>query len=199
MTCLNCKKLEQQIRDLEYQLSFHNKPTNQLVQEIFDHWNSVKVCRKWKAHRKLTYDITRAVVVHFEHWSISDIKDAISNFAKIVQYNDYKWTYDKWGLATFMSRREPEDKGAYRWWRFLPNNFREKDELTKDAIQLRAKVRESYSENIKTASKELLLDRYIKGTYNWLIDELRPEIKDLYEQAVKEKSKSKLEVLEKES
>jgi hypothetical protein len=96
--------------------------------------------------------------LHLKKWPVNALCSAIQNFAKIVQSRDYKWTYDKWGLYQFFSRRDKfaVSKNAYQWYRFDDNTFCEDDWLTESAKDRRidAKRRISPSaEAIRLAAK----------------------------------------------
>lgn len=114
--------------------------------DILNHWNSRKANGRWRTHRRVTPDIERIIKTHLKRWTVKDICAAITNFARIVQGRDYKWTYYKWGLYEFLSRRDKMNKDEYQWRRFHPNNFVEYDWLTDDAIRDKRKAARAEAE-----------------------------------------------------
>ena len=118
-------------------------------QLIFDCWNKQKENGRWKTHRKLTPDIETAVKgIVSKGWEVEDICCSIRNFAKVLQGRDYKWTYDKWGLATFLTRGTRDNDPRWLW--FHPNNYREEEWLTDSAKkERRAQRRVVYKEEAK--------------------------------------------------
>lgn len=112
------------------------------TENILNHWNACSKNGEWRTHRRVTSDIERIVKTQLSrHWTVKDICAAITNFAKIVQGQDFKWTFRKWGLYEFLSRRDRKNKDEYQWRRFHPNNFVEDDWLTDEAIRDRNRER----------------------------------------------------------
>ena len=112
--------------------SVDNEKNNASFQAVFDCWNKQSDNGRWKTHRKLTPDIENAVRKTLkDKWTAEDVCSAIKNFAAVLQSpkGTYKWTYDRWGLAEFLTRGQKDDKGL-RWTWFHTNNFKEDDWLT---------------------------------------------------------------------
>ncbi len=128
------------------------KPT---IEDIFKQWNACSQNGRWKTHRSLTPDIKAAVKYNLSKgWTLQDMIDAIPNFAKVVQGKDYKWTYDKWTLAQFLTRGKQD--GDLRWVWFHPNNFRASEWLTKEAVKknIEKKRARKEFEELSPAEKE---------------------------------------------
>lgn len=162
-----------------------DKDNISIFQQVLDIWNKQRENGRWKTHTKLTPDIISAVRKNLvAHWTVEDICAAIDNFAKIVQGKGYKWTYAKWGLVEFLTRGQKDDKGL-RWLWFHPNNFVEDDWLTDETRQKRAEQQAQYGTDIQNADEGKLIDSYKINRFglNWLIDKLRPEIKENFYKA----------------
>ena len=109
-------------------------------EDIFKKWNDCSLTGRWKTHRRLTPDIRDAIKYNTgKGWTVEGMCDAIANFAKIVQGKEYKWTYDRWSLAQFLTRGRKDND--LRWVWFHPNNFRDSDWLTKEAVAKQIKQR----------------------------------------------------------
>lgn len=90
-------------------------------QAIFTYWNESDGLIH---HRKLLYDQRQAIKVALEHFTVSDIQEAISNYSSLLIDDKYFWTY-RWTLTEFLSRRDGRKAtDPYKWWQFLKNNFR---------------------------------------------------------------------------
>lgn len=170
-----------------HELKYHTRPNKagrtkpKQYNTILAHWNSFKKKGKWKTHTKITPDIQQAIKNALVGWTVEDICDAITNFAKIVQDQEFTWTYAKWGLYEFLTRREQDDRKMYRWWRFHPNRFVEDDWITQRTRERRAEETKRYYESMKNCNEQKLIAAYRenKSNLNWLIDKIRPEIKAL--------------------
>ena len=97
------------------------------AEAIYGHWNQSDGLIH---HRKLLFDQRQAIKVALEHFNVSDIQEAISNYSEILTDDKYFWTY-RWTLTEFLTRRDGR-KGTdpYKWWQFLKNNFRKEKYLT---------------------------------------------------------------------
>ena len=96
------------------------------AEAIYGHWNQSDGLIH---HRKLLFDQRQAIKVALEHFNVSDIQEAISNYSEILTDDKYFWTY-RWTLTEFLTRRDGR-KGTdpYKWWQFLKNNFRKEKYL----------------------------------------------------------------------
>lgn len=99
------------------------------ISVIFDCWNKYKKYKKFKGHQKITPEIERAVSLRLKEYSVSDISQAIDNYAKVLLGNDYRWSY-AWTLYQFLTRHNPQYRDELQIYRFLPNNFSDYDYLT---------------------------------------------------------------------
>ena len=125
------------------------------LHQIFDHWNSFK----GRSIRKLNKELKEQVVswqshtlkddgsIRPEHknairqalkagYSVEEVCTAISSYAKILLGLDWWWSHS-WTLPEFLTRKEKDDKTAYRWWGFLPDNRPEEKYLHEAAKQKR--------------------------------------------------------------
>jgi hypothetical protein len=134
------------------------------ISEIFKFWNSQQEKGRWKSHLKLTPDIRMAIVANLKTWPVEEIQTAIGNFAMILQGKEYLWTYDRWGLREFLSRRDKDDAKVLRWLRFHPNNFREDDWLTDAARQDRIKKQREQEQRRQAMIK------YIEENKGWIME-----------------------------
>lgn len=180
-------------------------------EKVFNCWNEQRNNERWKTHKDLTPDIRAAIRKNQSvGWSADDMCGAIANFALVVQGKDYKWTYSKWGLVEFLTRGQKDDKGL-RWLWFHPNNFVEKDWLTKDAIDRRIaanreKERMAQRETMENPStvgsatkywetrpEAELIKEYQEGNFfmRSQIDKHRPEIKAKVAEIQKEEKELK--------
>lgn len=125
--------------DSRYKISKDKISKEKMIICVLDHWNRQKENGRWKTHKQLTPDIQNAIAENLKDWPAEEINQAISNFAMVLQGDDYLWTYDRWGLREFLSRHIRDDRKSLQWWRFHPNNFREDDWLTDKARQSRVK------------------------------------------------------------
>lgn len=144
---------------------------------VFEKWNSYK-CKKWKFHPKLSYEIKQAITEQLKHYSADDLCGAVENYAKILLGSDFKWSY-AWTLQQFLTRTSPTNRKEQQLWRFLPNNYHDEDYLTESAIKRRVGQRKEFYEFIVNCDEQKLIEAYRqnKNNLNWLIEELRPEIK----------------------
>ncbi len=121
-------------------------------QILLDVWNAQKELGKWKAHRKITPDIKKAVDENMqEGWDIEDMSGAIVNFAACVHSKETTWTYSRWGLAQFFTRGKQEDNKRWIW--FIENNYREDEWLTRTAIGDRLRQRKQAEKPAKPIRK----------------------------------------------
>lgn len=89
--------------------------TKTAYQEIFDHWNVEGVI----VHKKLSKDATRAINVRLkEGYSVDEINQSISNYAKVVKGTDFYFGY-KWILADFLNRAFEKFKD----WKTVEMNY----------------------------------------------------------------------------
>jgi hypothetical protein len=119
------------------------------IKIIFDHWNKYKGRWKWKSHREITYDIKCAIKDALKHYKVSQICEAIDNYALILLNKEYQWTY-AWPLALFLTRHRSDDRKILQWTRFLGNNFIADDYLTKEAIKIRIENRKRIEQQKET-------------------------------------------------
>lgn len=87
----------------------HTKDTNTKINNIdiiYKHWNSVNII----VHKKLTEDVKKAITKRLKEYSVEELCSVISNYAEILNGQEYGlWTY-KWTLFEFMSRAGAIDK-----------------------------------------------------------------------------------------
>jgi len=69
------------------------------VKELFDLWNSLGVVK----HKKLTGDMTRAIVAASRDFSVAEISQAMKNYAHIVNDEECYFKY-RWTLRDFLKR-----------------------------------------------------------------------------------------------
>jgi len=129
------------------------KSNNNNLLQIFDHWNEFKGCSvvkngqiiNWHSHQLKPDGLPSPEVQHAVKqalagkYSVGQICQAITNYAKVLLGIDYIWTY-VWSLPNFLTRGEEKHKQAARkWWRFLPDNFIEENYLTDAARRKRSR------------------------------------------------------------
>ena len=109
---------------------------------------------------------------------MGDLCGAVENYAKVLLSSDFKWSY-AWTLQQFLTRTSPTNRKEQQLWRFLPNNYHDEDYLVESAVKRRKAQRREFYEFIMNCDERKLIDAYKtnKNNLNWLIDELRPEIK----------------------
>lgn len=150
------------------------------IAAIFAKWQLYKGQGSWKSHKSLSYDIKIAITEQLKHYSVDDLCVAIDNYARILLNKDFKWSY-AWHLRHFLTRKN-RDTGEQQLWRFLSSNYQDDDYLTDIAKKRRIKQKREHKTNIEEATEDKLLDLYQKNgefQLNWLIDKLRPEIKEI--------------------
>lgn len=124
------------------------------IRDLFNYWNSKAETGKWKTHRKLLYHNRRIIQDALKKYDFEDLRQAIDNYASIVQNHDYRMSY-LWTLYEFLTRRRPGRiaEGELQLYRFLPDSFSRMDfELTpaaKSRIQYQKKreAQQVYREN----------------------------------------------------
>lgn len=146
---------------------------------VFEKWNSFKG-KKWKSHKTLSYEIKTAITEQLKHYSRDELCSAIENYAKVLLSNDFKWSY-AWTLQQLLTRTSPTNREERQLWRFLPNNYHDEDYLTDSAKKRRVTQRKEYYEFIRDCEEDKLIEahRTNKGNLSWLIDEIRPEIREM--------------------
>lgn len=151
---------------------------------VFEKWNSFKG-KKWKSHKTLSYESKLAITEQLKHYSVEELCSAVENYAKVLLNSDFKWSY-AWTLQQFLTRTSPTNRKEQQLWRFLPNNYHDEDYLTDSAKRRRVTERKEFYEFIRDCEEEKLIIAYKanKNNLNWLIDEVRPEIKDICRGAV---------------
>ncbi len=145
---------------------------------VFEKWNSYKG-KKWKSHTALSYEIKLAITEQLKHYSVDELCGAIENYAKILLGNDFKWSY-AWTLQQLLTRTSPTNREERQLWRFLPNNYCDEDYLTETAKKRRVAEQKEYYEFMRDCEETKLIEAYEtnKNNLNWLIDKVRPEIKE---------------------
>lgn len=79
-----------------------NVRNKNIYKELFDFWNSLKIV----IHQKLTEKMKKAINARLKDGkSPEQIKEAMSNYAKILHSDKYYWSH-KWTLNEFLSREE---------------------------------------------------------------------------------------------
>jgi len=86
------------------------------IESIYRLWNDSKII----AHRDIN-KFAPAIATTLRAYKPEEIKQAISNYATVVNGDKYFWKY-KWTLDQFLGRKNGMD-------RFLPGNFEESDYL----------------------------------------------------------------------
>lgn len=144
---------------------------------VFEKWNTFKG-KNWKSHVKLSYEIEQAITEQLKHYSVDDLSGAIENYARVLLGSDFKWSY-AWTLQQFLTRTSPTNRKEQQLWRFLPNNYHDEDYLYESTLKRRVKERKQWYEGIRDCEEQKLIEAYRenKNNLNWLIDEIRPEIK----------------------
>lgn len=81
----------------------HTKEKKETIQKkyivVFDFWNSQKIIN----HKKLTEDIKRAIKTALDTYSEKEIRQAIANYAEILNDESYYFKY-RWTLKDFLKR-----------------------------------------------------------------------------------------------
>lgn len=166
------------IPTLSLSLSKEKLKSNTIV-VVFEKWNSFKG-KKWKSHKTLSYEIEQAIAKQLKHYSVKELCQAIENYAKVLLNSDFKWSY-AWTLQQFLTRTSPTNRQEQQLWRFLPNNYHDEDYLNDSALKQRSRDRKEFYSFIMNCEEEKLIEAHktnAKGL-KWLIDELRPEIKEI--------------------
>ena len=110
------------------------------MQAVLDTWNAQKAKGRWKTHRSLLPDIKKAIRFNIkEGWTLEDMCESIENYGTVLTGKQYKWDWDKWTLAQYLTRGVRDND--LRWVWFHPNNFREEDWLTEKAFKAKKAVR----------------------------------------------------------
>jgi len=73
------------------------------IYTIFSFWNSLKI----KVHRDIK-KFKPSINAILQLYSVEEIKEAISNYSKILESKEYFWTY-RWSLGDFLSRKNGID------------------------------------------------------------------------------------------
>lgn len=66
---------------------------------VFDHWNKQNII----VHKKVTDDVRSVIVRTLRSYSVEEVNSAISNYAEIVQGQEYFFNY-RWTLRDFLKR-----------------------------------------------------------------------------------------------
>lgn len=74
---------------------------NMIYVNILNYWNNQEIIQ----HRNLTESIKKAFIKTLKIYSIEQIKQAIGNFAAILNDTNYFYKYP-WGLDTFLNRKQ---------------------------------------------------------------------------------------------
>jgi len=69
------------------------------ILSIFEFWNEQGIIK----HRKLTEKIKTKIRSALREYSLDEIREAISKYAKVLKGDEYFWTY-KWTLPDFLAR-----------------------------------------------------------------------------------------------
>lgn len=102
----NVSKMESQVRlESEKELEVESEidkplPVSEIVQNIFDYWQSKKIVVHSKLLPKMATSIKSAIKTYGEDF----IKDGIDCFAAVLNSSDTFWTH-KWGITDFISRK----------------------------------------------------------------------------------------------
>lgn len=161
----------------------HN--TTQPTTVVFEKWNSFKG-KKWKSHKTLSYESKLAITEQLKHYSTDELCSAVENYARVLLSSDFKWSY-AWTLQQFLTRTSPTNRKEQQLWRFLPNNYHDEDYLTDSAKTRRVAEKKEYYEFMRDCEENKLIEAYKanKNNMNWLIDEVRPEIKEILAERAK--------------
>ena len=151
---------------------------------IFEHWNLFKGQGKWKSHREITPEIEEAINERLKKYSVEQVKVAITNYSDILLSPHFVWSKN-WTLREFLTRHRPDDRNELQIYRFLENNFSPDDFKCSSGYMGdktdRSHIRKENKEKIIEADHDKLIavrkDVHHKDKA-FLIDELRPEIKD---------------------
>ena len=178
----NCTKTVQNCTETVRQSKRESKSKRERTEKettvIFDRWNSHK-SKKWKSHAKMSYEIEQAITEQLKHYSVDELCGAIDNYANILLSPDFTWSY-AWTLQQFLTRSRPDNRQEKQLWRFLPNNYHDDDYLTDSVRKTRVRHRKEFTNYIQIECEdEVLIKGYQKNhmNLNWLIDELRPDIR----------------------
>ncbi len=77
---------------------------NEIIKDIYMHWNSLEIIE----HREFG-KFKSAINARLENYRPEEIKEAMSNYKKILEGSDYYFTY-RWSLDEFLSRKGGLDK-----------------------------------------------------------------------------------------
>lgn len=134
---------------------------NEEIKQVFDHWNSHEGAIH---HRKMTKAMERAILKHLQDgYKVADLKEAISNYSKIVTGKQYFWTC-RWSITHFFVRRikldrTHVDKDYYQWERWTTNDgFHPDNWLTK-------KAKEQQQYNRRRTRERQQLEREAAGVF----------------------------------
>lgn len=72
---------------------------NNTITLVFNHWNQQNII----VHKKLTDDVRSVIVRTLRSYSVEEVQSAISNYAEIVNGDEYYFRY-KWTLKEFLKR-----------------------------------------------------------------------------------------------
>lgn len=121
-------------------ISCLSKERKKVVLEIFNHWNSKAEIGIWHRQTKLTFDMVKSITGNLVHYTVRDLKDAIDNYALILQDSKYYWDYI-WSLSRFFSVKYEKSKdGVKKWLQFLPENFIESNYRDKSKIIIEKEI-----------------------------------------------------------
>lgn len=73
--------------------------TNNNIYSIFEHWNSKGII----CHRELKQKLQSTINARLKYYTAEQIKEAINNYATVLQSEEYYWTY-RWTLKEFLER-----------------------------------------------------------------------------------------------
>jgi len=126
------------------------------IELIFDFWNQYKNDKKWKSHKKISYDIKQAILLNLKHYTSEEICYAIYNYAKVLLDDKYFWTYP-WTLSKFLTigtgKNAKSDQP--KWWQFLEDNFIEANYMFRTSSSVPKVIDEKTSDLTEDPNVEL--------------------------------------------
>jgi len=104
------------------------------IYTVFKFWNEQGIIR----HRKMESRMVTAIKTKLDLFTITDITEAIKNYAQILKGEDYYWTY-RWAVDEFLTR-----SGGFEKFRTENDPFtnfkKQEDETTQHGFQTGAIV-----------------------------------------------------------
>jgi hypothetical protein len=98
---------------IEYNISKDN------IYNIYSHWNTQKII----VHQKITQEMKKAINKTLKKYSEDEVIKAISNYAIIVNSDDYFFNY-KWSLGEFLTRRNCVNIERFQDLELAKSNFK---------------------------------------------------------------------------